>query len=195
MIFGTGAHASTQMCMQALEQAVHGGERVIDLGSGSGILSITAAAAGGSQRHRRRYRPEGGGHRPANAAMNGLTDEKFQAVTADVLADRGQMDALSAGGYEIVLANIVADVIIPLSAVVPQFLRPGGLFLCSGILDRRLDEVQAAIGAAGLEILQVRTMEDWCRSQRAKCEWDVRGFAPCTARLPRGGIFDGSSLP
>ena len=99
----------------------------------------------------------------ANAAMNGLTGEKFQAVTADVLADRGQMDALSAGGYEIVLANIVVDVIIPLSAVVPQFLRPGGLFLCSGILDRRLEEVQAAIGAAGLEILQVRTMEDWCQ--------------------------------
>ena len=163
MIFGTGAHASTQMCMQALEQAVHGGERVIDLGSGSGILSITALLLGAASATGVDIDPKAEDIARANAAMNGLTDEKFQAVTADVLADRGQMDALSAGGYEIVLANIVADVIIPLSAVVPQFLRPGGLFLCSGILDRRLDEVQAAIGAAGLEILQVRTMEDWCQ--------------------------------
>ena len=154
MIFGTGAHASTQMCMQALEQAVHGGERVIDLGSGSGILSITALLLGAASATGVDIDPKAEDIARANAAMNGLTDEKFQAVTADVLADRGQMDALSAGGYEIVLANIVADVIIPLSAVVPQFLRPGGLFLCSGILDRRLDEVQAAIGAAGLEILQ-----------------------------------------
>ena len=163
MIFGTGAHASTQMCMQALEQAVHGGERVIDLGSGSGILSITALLLGAASATGVDIAPKAEDIARANAAMNGLTGEKFQAVTADVLADRGQMDALSAGGYEIVLANIVADVIIPLSAVVPQFLRPGGLFLCSGILDRRLEEVQAAIGAAGLEILQVRTMEDWCQ--------------------------------
>ena len=163
MIFGTGAHASTQMCMQALEQAVRGGERVIDLGSGSGILSITALLLGAASATGVDIDPKAEDIARDNAAMNGLTGEKFQAVTADVLADRGQMDALSAGGYEIVLANIVADVIIPLAAVVPQFLRPGGLFLCSGILDRRLDEVQAAIRAAGLEILQVRTMEDWCQ--------------------------------
>ena len=97
--------------------------------------------------------------------MNGLHGREIPApCTADVhRRTGGGWTPSAAGGYEIVLANIVADVIIPLSAVVPQFLRPGGLFLCSGILDRRLDEVRAAIGAAGLEILQVRTMEDWCQ--------------------------------
>lgn len=89
MIFGTGAHASTQMCMQALEQAVHGGERVIDLGSGSGILSITALLLGAASATGVDIDPKAEDIARANAAMNGLTDEKFQAVTADVLADPG----------------------------------------------------------------------------------------------------------
>lgn len=163
MIFGTGAHASTQMCMHALEVAVQGGERVIDLGSGSGILSITALLLGAQNAIGVDIDPKAEDVARANAAINGLTDSRFQALTADILQNREQMQQLSATQYDIVLANIVADVIIPLAPLVPHFLQPGGLFLCSGILDRRLSEVQAAIRAAGLEILQTRTMEDWCQ--------------------------------
>jgi len=163
MIFGTGAHASTQMCMIALEDAIHGGERVIDLGSGSGILSIAALLLGAATATGVDIDPKAEDIARDNAAINNLYGDRFAAVTGDVISDRARMEELAEGGYEIVLANIVADVIIPLSPVVPHFLRPGGLFICSGILNTRLEEVKAAITAAGLTITAVNTMDDWCQ--------------------------------
>ena len=171
MIFGTGAHASTQMCMIALEQAVHGGETVIDLGSGSGILSITALLLGASHATGVDIDPKAEDIARENAAINGLGADRFTAVTGDVIADNAMMERLS-GEYDLVLANIVADVIIPLSPLVPRFLKADGLFICSGILEQRLDEVKAAIIKAGLEIVSVRMIEDWCQ---------------ITARLAQGG--------
>lgn len=172
MIFGTGAHASTQMCLVALEEAVRGGERVIDLGSGSGILSIAALLLGAVTATGVDIDPKAEDIARENAAFNDLHGDRFTAVTGDVIGDRSAMERLAQGGYDIVLANIVADVIIPLAPVVPHFLRPNALFICSGILDRRLDEVRSAIEAAGLEVAAVRTQEDWCQ---------------ITARLPREG--------
>lgn len=163
MIFGTGAHASTQMCLRALEQTIHGGERVIDLGSGSGILSIAALLLGAQEATGVDIDPKAEDIARENAALNGLTAPKFRAVTGNVIGDRGMMESLSEGGYDVVLANIVADVIIPLSAVVPHFLRPDGVFICSGILNTRLPEVERAIEAAGLTITQREMQEDWCR--------------------------------
>lgn len=171
MIFGTGAHASTQMCMMALEQAVHGGETVIDLGSGSGILSITALLLGAKSAVGVDIDPKAEDIARENAAINGLGPDRFTAITGDVIGDRAMMDRLEAS-YDLVLANIVADVIIPLSPVVPHFLKPTSLFLCSGILEQRLPEVRAAIERAGMEILGVRMIEDWCQ---------------ITARLAQGG--------
>ena len=171
MIFGTGAHASTQMCMMALEQAVRGGERVIDLGSGSGILSITALLLGAQSAVGVDIDPKAEDIARENAAINGLGADRFTAVTGDVIGDRAMMEKLS-GGYDLVLANIVADVIIPLSPVVPHFMKPSSLFICSGILEQRLEEVKTAIVNAGLEILSVRMIEDWCQ---------------ITAKLAQGG--------
>ena len=171
MIFGTGAHASTQMCMIALEQAVHGGETVIDLGSGSGILSITALLLGASHATGVDIDPKAEDIARENAAINGLGADRFTAVTGDVIADNAMMERLS-GEYDLVLANIVADVIIPLSPLVPRFLKADGLFICSGILEQRLDEVKGAIVKAGLEIVSVQMIEDWCQ---------------ITARLAQGG--------
>ena len=168
MIFGTGAHASTQMCMMALEHAVHGGERVIDLGSGSGILSITALLLGAAHATGVDIDPKAEDIARENAAINGLYADRFSAVTGDVIGNRAMMEKLSAGGYDLVLANIVADVIIPLSPVVPNFLRPDALFICSGILDVRLEEVKKAITDAGMKILAVNTMEDWCQITACK---------------------------
>lgn len=163
MIFGTGAHASTQMCLRALEQTIHGGERVIDLGSGSGILSIAALLLGAQEATGVDIDPKAEDIARENAALNGLTAPKFRAVTGNVIGDKAMMESLSKGGYDVVLANIVADVIIPLSAVVPHFLRPDGVFICSGILNTRLPEVERAIEAAGLTITQREMQEDWCR--------------------------------
>ena len=97
-----------------------------------------------------------------NAAMNDLYADRFTAVTGDVIADTAMPEKLG-GGYDVVLANIVADVIIPLAPHVPQFLKPGGIFICSGILDVRLHEVHAAIKRAGLHILSTDAQEDWRR--------------------------------
>lgn len=163
MLFGTGAHASTQMCLRALEQTIHGGERVIDLGSGSGILSIAALLLGAQEATGVDIDPKAEDIARENAALNGLTAPKFRAVTGNVIGDKAMMESLCEGGYDVVLANIVADVIIPLSAVVPHFLRPDGVFICSGILNTRLPEVERAIEAAGLTITQREMQEDWCR--------------------------------
>ncbi len=163
MIFGTGAHASTQMCLRALEQTIHGGERVIDLGSGSGILSIAALLLGAMEATGVDIDPKAEDIARENAALNGLTAPQFTAVTGNVIGDRAMMESLSQGGYDVVLANIVADVIIPLSAVVPHFLHPDGVFICSGILNTRLPEVERALDAAGLTITQREMQEDWCR--------------------------------
>ena len=162
MIFGTGAHASTQMCMRELERTVQGGERVLDLGSGSGILSITALLLGAEHAVGVDIDPKAEDIARENAAINSLYADRFTAVTGDVIGDDGMTERLGVG-YDIVLANIVADVIIPLSPVVPKYLKPNGTFICSGILDVRLDEVSAAIERAGLKIVSVDCQQDWRR--------------------------------
>lgn len=163
MIFGTGAHASTQMCLRALEKAISGGERVIDLGSGSGILSIAALLLGADSASGVDIDPKAEDIARDNAALNGLTAPRFNAITGNVIGDRAMMEKLAQGGYDIVLANIVADVIIPLSVVVPNFLRPDGLFICSGVLNTRLEEVQNALERAGLQVVETEMQDDWCR--------------------------------
>ena len=162
MSFGTGAHASTQMCLTALETHIRGGERVLDLGSGSGILSIAALLLGAARAFGVDVDPMAADVARENAAINGLGPDRFTSLAGGVLTDEALMEELSAEPWDLVLANIVADVIIPLSAVVPKLLRSGGVFICSGILNVRLDEVKTAIEAAGLRICRVETLDDWC---------------------------------
>lgn len=160
MIFGTGSHATTQMCMQALETVITGGERVVDLGSGSGILSITALLLGAATATGVDIDPAAEKISQENAARNDLGGDRFTSVTGNVLEDHTM---LSQGGYDVVLANIVADVIIPLSSVVPALLRPHGKFICSGILNTRLSEVVQALEKNHLQILEQNQMDDWCQ--------------------------------
>lgn len=162
MIFGTGAHASTQMCMMALENAIKGGETVLDLGSGSGILSITSLLLGARSAIGVDIDPKAEDIARENAAINNLGADRFQAITGDVIGDKTMMDRLQTG-YDLVLANIVADVIIPLAPVVPHYLAKSGQFICSGILEQRLSEVKDAITNAGLEIVHIQMIDDWCQ--------------------------------
>ena len=162
MIFGTGAHASTQMCMRELERAIQGGERVLDLGSGSGILSITALQLGAAHATAVDIDPKAEDIARENAAINQIYSDRFTALTGDVIADAEMMENLESE-YDVVLANIVADVIIPLAAVVPHFLGQDSVFICSGILASRLGEVISAIEEAGLQVLSTDRQEDWCR--------------------------------
>lgn len=162
MIFGTGAHASTQMCLRTLEARIHGGEAVIDLGSGSGILSIAALLLGADTATGVDIDPKAEDIARENAELNGLTAPRFTAVTGNVIEDKSMMQQLCKTKYDVVLANIVADVIIPLAAVVPSFLKEYGIFICSGILNTRLSEVLLALDNAGLCVTTQQEENDWC---------------------------------
>jgi len=161
LTFGTGAHPSTQMVMEFLEEQVKPGMKVIDLGSGSGILSITALRLGAASAIGVDIDPKAESIARENAAYNQFGHECFSAVTGNVTEDRDLMEKLSEGGYDIVLVNIVADVIIGLAPVLKNFMAPDSIVLCSGILDVREKDVADALNAAGLEIVARREKEDW----------------------------------
>lgn len=160
LTFGTGEHASTQMCMRALEALVHGGERVADLGSGSGILSICALRLGAESAVGVDIDPQAEHISVENAALNGFGADRFTAVTGNVVTDAALRERLGTG-FDLVCANIVADVLIALAPAVPELLRPDGRFLCSGILDTREQDVRAALEAAGLSVCGGDAQGEW----------------------------------
>ncbi|MCF2663679.1 50S ribosomal protein L11 methyltransferase [Oscillibacter valericigenes] len=160
LTFGTGSHATTRLCLTALEKAVQGGERVLDLGCGSGILSIAALRLGAAEATAVDIDDKCLTVAYDNAALNGIGKDTYTVKVGNVLTDEA-MRAQLGGGYQIVLANIVADVIIGLAPLVRSMLAPGGLFLCSGIIDTRAEEVADKLREAGLVIEETRSAEGW----------------------------------
>ena len=161
LTFGTGAHPSTQMVMEAMEQLVKPGMRCLDLGSGSGILSIAALRLEASSAIGVDIDPKAEDIARENAQYNGFAAPEFTALTGNVTEDRDLMDRLASGTYDLVLVNIVADVIIGLAPVLPHFLAENSTVICSGILDTRLSDVTAALEQAGLTVTSQRSREDW----------------------------------
>ena len=161
LTFGTGAHPSTQMVMETMEEALVPGTRCLDLGSGSGILSITALRLGAREALGVDIDPKAEDIARENAAYNGFSAPAFTALTGNVTADKALMERLSQKEYGLVLVNIVADVIIGLSPVLPEFLGEDTVLICSGILDNRLPEVLGALEQAGLSITGIREKEEW----------------------------------
>ena len=161
LTFGTGAHPSTQMVMETMEETVCPGHQCLDLGSGSGILSITALRLGAAHATGVDIDPKAEDIARENAGYNGYGEGEFTACTGNVTADDRLMEQLSQKEYDLVLVNIVADVIISLSPVLPRFLSEHTTLICSGILDTRLDEVCAALEKAGIEITALRQKEEW----------------------------------
>ena len=161
LTFGTGAHPSTQMCMEFMEELVQPGMDVIDLGSGSGILSIAALRLGAETAIGVDIDPKAEDIARENAAYNDFGIERFDAVTGNVTEDAALMERLSKKHYDLVFVNIVADVIIGLSPVLKHFMDENTRVICSGILDVREEEVHAALTAAGLVIEQTKAKEDW----------------------------------
>lgn len=160
LIFGTGSHATTRMCLEAVEKLAHPGMRTLDLGCGSGILGIAALLFGSDAVVGCDIDPKAPDVACANAALSGFQGDMFKIYAGDVLTDAGMRRTLGTG-YELVLANIVADVIIPLSALVRQFMAPGAKFVCSGVIDGREDEVITALEKNGLRILEHKRAEEW----------------------------------
>lgn len=160
LIFGTGSHATTKMCLAALESVAGPGKTVLDLGCGSGILGIGALLLGCDRCAGCDIDPKAPEVALSNAGLNGITAEQFDIRAGDVLSDAGMRKALG-NNYDIVTANIVSDVIIPLSGFVKEFLKPGGTFITSGIIEGRQDEVRQAIEDNGFTILEHHNEDDW----------------------------------
>ena len=160
LTFGTGAHATTRLCLTALETLVRGGERVLDLGCGSGILSVAALRLGAGSALAVDIDDKCRTAARENAGLNGIGPDRLDILVGNLLTDRAAAEKIG-GGYDLVLANIVADVIIALAPRVRGLLSPGGTFLCSGIIEGRADEAAAALNAAGLEIRTRREDNGW----------------------------------
>ena len=167
LTFGTGAHPSTQMVMEKMEEVVRPGFRCLDLGSGSGILSIAVLRLGAETAVGIDIDPKAEDIARENAAYNGFAAPAFTALTGNVTEDKELMASLAAKQWDLVLVNIVADVIIGLAPILPNFLTQNSTLICSGILDVRLEDVTAALEKAGLTITAVKEKEDW-RSVTAK---------------------------
>lgn len=161
LTFGTGSHASTQLCLEGVEENAIPGRDVLDLGCGSGILSIAALCLGAGSAIAVDIDPKAVDVAYENAALNGIGRDRYTVRAGNVLSDRALAAELAQRQYHLVLANIVADVIIPLAPQVPGLLEKDGIFLCSGIIDTRAHEVEAALRQAGLTLAKKREKNGW----------------------------------
>ena len=153
LAFGTGGHETTNLCLEVLDERVKGGERVLDLGTGSGILAIAALKLGAAVAEGVDIDPVAVRTAGENAALNGVAD-KLTVLVGD-LSDK------ASGKYDIITANIVANAIISLAPAVPGLMADDAVFIASGIIDSRKDEVIAALEAAGLAVLEVKEKRGW----------------------------------
>ena len=160
LTFGTGSHATTRLCLTALESRIRGGERVLDLGCGSGILSIAALRLGAGSAFACDIDEKCIDVAYENAALNGIGKKQLTVRQGDATKEGPLRDAIGTD-YDVVVANIVADVIISLAPQVRHFLKEDGWFLASGIIDDRADEAAAALTAAGWSIVESCTSEGW----------------------------------
>lgn len=161
MTFGSGQHETTRMCVEALEKTVKEGDSIADLGCGSGILSVIGLLLGAEKAYAVDIDPNCEKIAYENATLNGVTKDIYKVECGNVLTDEKLCDRLREEKYDIVVANIVADVIIPLSEKARGFMKEGGTFICSGIIDFRMDEVKAALIANGFEICEIKHDGDW----------------------------------
>ena len=160
LTFGTGSHATTRLCLMALEKHVKPGMRVVDLGCGSGILSIAALKLGAAEARAIDIDDKCINVAYENAAMNGIGKDTYTVLSGNILTDQSAVEQLG-GGYDIVVANIVSDIIIALAPQARYYMKEDALFLCSGIIDTRAEEVKGKLVEAGFEVLEERSADGW----------------------------------
>lgn len=159
--FGTGSHETTKLCISQLKKYIKPHQTLLDVGCGSGILSIIGLKLGVERTVGTDIDPNAIRATLENCQINDVTEEEYTALQGNLLADETFKDSLGSHCYDIVVANILADVIIPLSGIASDFLKEDGIFITSGIINTKEEEVKEAMSANGFEIVEITHMNDW----------------------------------
>lgn len=160
-VFGTGTHETTQLCIELIENYLKKDDMVLDIGCGSGILSIASLLLGAKYADAVDIDPNAIDIAYTNAGMNDIGRETYDVVSGNILEDEDLNEKYSGKKYDVVEANIVADVIIALTDKIPQYIKDGGVFISSGIIVERLDDVLEALKGHGFEVLEVKKKKGW----------------------------------
>jgi len=159
--FGTGTHHTTRLCITQLKKYMQPGQSVLDVGCGSGILSIIALLLGAKEASATDVDVHAVEAALENAGVNGIQSDVYTVLTGDVISDENFRHTVGEHKFDMVLANIFAEIIIPLSGVVKEMMKPGALFITSGIIDEREEDVRKALTENGFEIMEVTHSGGW----------------------------------
>ena len=159
--FGTGMHETTQLCIRQLKKYVTKETEMLDVGTGSGILSILALMFGAKHAVGTDLDICALDAVAQNCEANGIAPESFSMMIGNIITDREVQDKVGYGCYDIVVANILADVLVPLTPVVVNHMKPGGIYITSGIISEKEETVISAVKAAGLKVLEVTRQGEW----------------------------------
>ena len=158
--FGTGQHNTTRLCLELIEKNLRNGDRVLDLGCGSGILSIAAVLLGAEEVTAVDISQNSVETAKENAAKNNIPVEKYTAYCGDIISNEKLVEKIG-GGFDLIAANIVADVLIAMSPLFEKFVKSGGTLILSGIITERADEVVEAVKSKGYTMLELREKDGW----------------------------------
>ena len=159
--FGTGMHETTQLCIRQLKKYVTEDTEILDVGTGSGILSIVALKLGAKHAVGTDLDPCAVPAVEENKEANEIPVQDFDMMIGNIIDDKDVQDAVGYEKYDIVAANILADVLVPLTPVIVNQMKKGGIYITSGIIDQKEETVVKAVKDAGLEILEVTYQGEW----------------------------------
>lgn len=159
--FGTGMHETTQLCIRQLKKYITSDTELLDVGTGSGILAIISLMYGIKHAVGTDLDPCAVEAVRENMEVNNIASERFEMMIGNIITDKEVQDKAGYGRYDIVVANILADVLVPLTPVIINQLKPGGIYITSGIIDNKEQTVREAVEAAGLEVIEVAYQGEW----------------------------------
>ncbi len=159
--FGTGMHETTQLCIRQLKKHITPRTRLLDVGTGSGILAIVSLMYGIESAVGTDLDPCAVEAVRENMKANHIAPERFEMMIGNLITDKAVQDKVGYGQYDIVVANILADVLVPLTPVIVNQLKPGGIYITSGIIDNKEQVVRDAVEQAGLEVIEVTYQGEW----------------------------------